>query len=65
MNPVEIRIPETTGRRLKEAARKLGLTPEELARVSLEEKLDRLDEDFNAAAQYVMAKNRELYRRLA
>jgi hypothetical protein len=65
MNPVEIQIPETTGRRLKEAARKLGLTPEELARVSLEEKLDRLDEDFNAAAQYVMAKNRELYRRLA
>lgn len=50
---------------MKEAARKLGLTPEELARVSLEEKLDRLDEDFNAAAQYVMAKNRELYRRLA
>jgi hypothetical protein len=39
--------------------------PEDLARVSIEELLTRLEESFQQAADYILRKNAELYRHLA
>ncbi len=65
MKSLEVQIEEPTVDRLEAAAEKLGITPEELLRVSVEEKLERLDESFRAAVDQVVSKNAELYKRLA
>jgi hypothetical protein len=46
-------------------AARFQVAPEDLLRVSLEEILTRPDEAFQQAARYVLAKNADLYRRLA
>jgi hypothetical protein len=51
--------------RLRLEAERLGLTPEELARVVVADLLANAGEDFEAAAKRVLGKNEELYRRLA
>lgn len=65
MKTLTISLPEETADRMEEAARRLGLSPEALVQSSLQEKLDRLDLDFDAAAEKVLSENAELYRRLA
>ena len=65
MKSLEVQIEEPTVDRLEAAAEKLGITPEELLRLSVEEKLERLDESFRAAVDQVISKNAELYKRLA
>lgn len=51
--------------RLRRMAEQAGVSPEELARVSLEQWLTRPRVEFLEAARHVLAKNAELYRRLA
>ena len=51
--------------RLRHEAERLGLAPEDLARAALADLLATRDDDFNAAAERVLRKNAELYRRLA
>lgn len=51
--------------KLNEMARELGVVPEELVRVSIEELLTRPEPEFEQAVHYVLKKNAELYRRLA
>jgi antitoxin FitA len=51
--------------RLTRAATRLGVRPEELAHAILTDALNSDQEEFHRAAEYVLAKNRELYRRLA
>jgi predicted DNA-binding protein len=51
--------------RLQELANKAGATPEELVQASVEKWLSKQKEDFILAAEYVLEKNAELYRRLA
>jgi arsenate reductase-like glutaredoxin family protein len=65
MKSLEVQIEEPTVDRLEAAAEKLGITTEELLRVSVEEKLARLDESFHDAVDQVISKNAELYKRLA
>ena len=65
MSTLEVKLTDEIAIQLQEAAQRLGVTPEELLRISLEEKLAQLDADFNHAADYVLAKNAELYERLA
>jgi hypothetical protein len=65
MQTLEIQLPEQIAAKLQEAAHKLGVSVEVLLQASVEEKLARLDEDFLAAANYVLEKNSELYQRLA
>ncbi|OGQ78736.1 MAG: DNA-binding protein [Deltaproteobacteria bacterium RIFCSPLOWO2_12_FULL_60_19] len=65
MTTLAITLPEERLLKLKEIAARFGITPEELARVSLEELLSRPDEAFRQAVNYVLKKNAELYRRLA
>ena len=65
MTSITIPIPEEHLLRLQELAARLKTTPEELAKVGVEEILSRSDEDFERVAEYVLSKNAELYRRLA
>jgi hypothetical protein len=65
MSTITITLPEDLLVKLKEMAARLGITPEELARVSLEELLSRPEDALQRAITYVLTKNAELYRRLA
>lgn len=51
--------------RLRFEAERLGLTPEDLARAAIADLLASAGDDFKAAAERVLKKNEELYRRLA
>lgn len=51
--------------RLQHEAERLGLTPEDLARAAVADLLASPSEDFKTAAERVLRKNEELYRRLA
>jgi hypothetical protein len=64
MKTLEIHVPEEVASRLEHAAREKGVSLDELVRISVEEKLAR-DAEFAAAAEYVLAKNTELYKRLS
>ena len=50
---------------LRQEAESLGVPPELLARMAVEDLLDRPHADFQEAARQVLDKNRELYERLA
>ena len=51
--------------RLRHEAERLGLTPEDLARAAIADLLATPDGEFRGAAERVLRKNEELYRRLA
>ena len=51
--------------RLRQEAERLGLVPEELARAAIADLLATPDAEFKRAADRVLRKNEELYRRLA
>ncbi|HYK03829.1 MAG TPA: DNA-binding protein [Thermoanaerobaculia bacterium] len=57
-------VPDDVASRVEHAAQEKGVSLDELVRVSLEEKLAR-DQQFEAAARYVLAKNAEIYERLS
>ena len=63
MIPVELTPAQE--QRLKTEAQRLGLSAEDLARLAIEDLLDRPEPDFEEAAQHVLRKNRELYDRLS
>lgn len=65
MSSITIRLSDEQSLKLREAATRFGLSPEDLVRVSLEDLLARPEEDFSAAVERVLNKNDELYRRLA
>jgi predicted transcriptional regulator len=65
MSSITIKLSDEQSLRLQEAAARFGLSPEDLVRVSLEDLLARPEEDFQAAVEYVLNKNEELYHRLA
>ncbi|MBI2526898.1 MAG: DNA-binding protein [Candidatus Rokubacteria bacterium] len=51
--------------RLRREAERLGLAPEDLARAVIADLLATPDGEFRTAAEHVLRKNEELYRRLA
>lgn len=59
-----IEVSEELMERLSEEALKLNVPASELAEAAIRDLLGRGDEDFRNAAARVLAKNRELYRRL-
>jgi antitoxin FitA len=65
MSTITITLPEDRLVKLKEMAARLGVTPEDLARVSIAELLSRPEDTVQRAITYVLTKNAELYRRLA
>ena len=65
MTTITIDLPKERIRKLKELAAHYGVSPEELVRVSVEDMLEQPEEQFRKAAEYVLKKNDELYKRLA
>ena len=65
MSDITVSVPDAQLTQLKEKATRLGITLADLVLLSIEETLSRPDEDFRKAADYVLQKNAELYRRLA
>ncbi len=61
---ISLHLDDEQSRRLEERARELGVDPGELAKAAVNDLLSRPDDDFSRAAQFVLEKNRELYRRL-
>jgi 2'-5' RNA ligase len=64
MSELIITLPEVSYNKLNEEAARLGLSPGELVRASIEERLSQPDEEFEETIQYVLQKNAVLYRRL-
>jgi hypothetical protein len=58
-------LPPAQAEKLQQEAERLGLEPADLAKAALVDLLATRDEDFQAAAERVLRKNEELYRRLA
>jgi len=65
ISAITINIPDEDMLKLQEIAARLGVSTEELARMGIEEVLARSEDEFKNAADYVLQKNAELYRRLA
>jgi hypothetical protein len=65
MSDITISVPDDQLTKLKEKAARLGISLSDLLLLSLDEILARPDEQFRQAADYILQKNAELYRRLA
>ena len=65
MTTLRFDISDDKAEALEDAAERLGISMEELLRASVDQTLQKLDADFEKAAQHVLEKNAELYRRLA
>jgi hypothetical protein len=64
VHPLTVDLSPTQAERLRQEAQRLGLAPEELARAAIADLLATPDEEFKRAAERVLRKNEELYRRL-
>lgn len=62
---LSIELNESQFATLQEKAKILGLLPKQLIMVAVSDLLNARDEDFLAAADYVLKKNKELYKRLS
>jgi hypothetical protein len=62
---VAIELPPAQAAQLEAEAKRLGVPAEELARAAVSDLLAAPDAAFNEAATRILAKNHELYRRLA
>jgi hypothetical protein len=60
-----VELPPAEADRLRAEAERLGVSPEALARAAVSDLLSTPDPAFETAARRVLAKNRELYKRLA
>ena len=65
MNTITITLSDERLAKLRELAARFNLSPEELARLCVEELLSRPEGGFDSSVEYVLRKNAELYRRLA
>jgi antitoxin FitA len=65
MSTLSVELTDERMRELRAVAQRLGVAPEDLVRVSIDDLLSRPDEEFLATAAYLLQKNAELYRRLA
>jgi len=62
---LDIELSPAHTERLRQEAERLNVTPEDLARAALSDLLSEPDETFKIAAERVLRKNADLYRRLA
>ena len=65
MTTFTITLPDERVKKLQEIAEHFRVAPEELVRASLEELLTRPTDDFQRVLERLLAKNAELYKRLA
>ena len=60
-----LKLAPAQAERLQREAERLGVSPEELARAALADLLATPDPEFRKVVSRILAKNEELYRRLA
>jgi plasmid stability protein len=60
-----IELPATQANKLREEAARLGISAEDYVRAVLADLLAGSEAEFRAAAERVLRKNQELYKRLA
>ena len=65
MSKLTVDISEEKMRKLQERAARLRISVEDLVRLTVEDQLNRPDQEFEHEAQYVLDKNKDLYKRLA
>ena len=65
MSTLTVELTDERMQALRAAAERLGVAPEDLVRVSIDDLLALPAADFRVAADYLLKKNAELYRRLA
>jgi antitoxin FitA len=65
MASITVNISDEQLRKLKQLARENNISAEDLLRASIEDWLTYSKNEFTEAADYVLKKNAELYRRLA
>ena len=65
MESMTINLSEDKLQKLKNLADQLGVSPEELIRLSLDTLLSQPDDALFTSIDYLLEKNAELYRRLA
>lgn len=65
MTSITIALPDDRMEQLQELAKQLKVSPEKLVLLSIDELLSKPKSEFQQAADFVLDKNDELYRRLA
>lgn len=65
MTTITIPLSDDRQSRLRDLAAQAGIPPEEFLRMRVDRWLEAPDEAFEKAADHVLQKNAELYRRLA
>jgi hypothetical protein len=65
MSTITVTVSDDRLSKLHEIAKRYNITPEDLLRVTIDELIARPEEAFQQAADHVLNKNSELYRRLA
>jgi len=65
MKTLTIELSDKTAERLESLADQLGMSLEEVAQLSLDDQMKRLGQEYDEAAEQVLSKNAELYRRLS
>jgi predicted transcriptional regulator len=63
--PIVLKLDEEQSQRLEQVASELNVDASELAKAAINDLVCRPTDDFARAVNYVLDKNRELYRRLA
>jgi hypothetical protein len=62
---IPIELSESQAEKLRDQAQRLGVEPHALATAAVIDLLNREATDFELASEYVIKKNRELYKRLS
>ena len=65
MSSITISLPDDKLAKINQLALDMGISPEEFLQISIKDWLDSPANDFVKASKYVLAKNAELYHRLA
>jgi predicted transcriptional regulator len=65
MKTLTIQLSDETADRLESLADQLGMSLEEVAQISVDDQLKRLNQEYGETAEEVLSKNAELYRRLS
>ncbi len=65
MTTMTLQLDDVKADALRQKARRIGLEPEQLLTATVDDLIGQPDADFDEAANRVLSKNRELYRRLA
>jgi len=65
MTTITVQLDDSKAALLQEKAEKLGVSLDQFVKASIEDLLAQPEPDFEAAMRKVLAKNEELYKRLA